>query len=146
MLKHLSERISRPRPPQRAMAETHREVMYSYAAKATFGGKRHQPCMYMTSLCPNNCGHATDVYDFMLDELTATLNEASKHAKWVTPVKAGEAYPIGTKDLKACQEVADTLSKGDVVSLEWSHDYVTITEGGCSSSGPERPVSKITKL
>lgn len=116
-----------------------RETMYAYAANATYLGSRHQPCRFRTSLCPHQCGHATDVYRFHLDQLTATKNEASSHVRWVTPEEAGKEHLVGEADLNSYIELAKSLKPGDMVALEWSHDYVT--RGG--SSFPDRPVTRL---
>eukprot|EP00930_Biecheleria_cincta_P080385 TRINITY_DN68612_c0_g1_i1.p1 TRINITY_DN68612_c0_g1~~TRINITY_DN68612_c0_g1_i1.p1 ORF type:complete len:152 (-),score=19.41 TRINITY_DN68612_c0_g1_i1:423-878(-) len=119
--------------------EEEREVMFSYISSATFVGARHQPCRHLTSLCPDRCGHATDVYSFQLDTLATTKNEASSNARFVTPETEGGTHMIGESDLKQYLGLAKSLSPGDKVILEWSHDYVT--KGGCS--GPDYPVTKL---
>ena len=125
---------SEPQP-----ANEEREVMFSYVSTATFMGARHQPCRHMTSLCPDRCGHATNVYSFQLDSLAVTKNEASSHARWVTPETEGGTHMTGESDLKQYLDLAKSLSPGTKVNLEWSHDYVTV--GGCS--GPDRPITKL---
>jgi len=118
-----------------------REVMYSYVSSATYMGARHQPCRFRTSLCPDRCGHATDVFSFKLDALAVTKNEESGSARWVTPEKEGTEHMIGESDLKEFVGLAKSLAAGDTVDLRWSHDYVTV--GG--SSGPDRPVTHLAR-
>ena len=43
-----------------------RETLVSYTAKATFRGSEHRPCMFRTSLCPNDCGHEMTVFRFLV--------------------------------------------------------------------------------
>mmetsp|Transcript_18666 Transcript_18666/g.48645 ORF Transcript_18666/g.48645 Transcript_18666/m.48645 type:complete len:131 (+) Transcript_18666:133-525(+) len=114
-----------------------REVMFGYCATATFVGSRHQPCRFLTSECPDRCGHASTVYRFRLDRLDVQPNVESTHAKWVTPVKEGSELLVGERDLHEWREAAGALSDGAKCDLEWSHDYVTV--GG--ASGPDRPVT-----
>lgn len=119
-----------------------RELIYGYAATATFKGKRHQPCMHRTSECPDRCNHATTVYTFHLDSVAVT-DPGSKHAKFVTALEEGKDHHVGEKDLGAAHlEVAAALAEGDKVEINWNHDYVT--KGG--ASGPDRPVVKLVKL
>ena len=119
-----------------------RETMASYVGTAEFLEKRHQPCRHLTTLCPNECGHATDVYVFKIITLDAKANELSSHTKWITLVGAGETVLIGAKDLGVFRAVADELAPHTIVHLQWNHDYVTTTEpSGGSASGPERPVT-----
>ena len=122
----------------------HREVMYAYSSSScTFVGMRHQPCRFRTALCPDRCGHATNVFTFQLDNLAVTKNEESRNAKWVEPLKVGSEHAVGEADLgEASKTVAQLLQPGDKVQLEWSHDYVTVA----GSSGPDRPVSHLVKL
>lgn len=122
-----------------AAGDEERETMFIYASTATFAGSRHQPCRFMTAQCPNDCGHATTVYQFSLEALTVTGNPDSKNAKWVTPVAEGTDLLVGEADFHEWLSVAKGLSEGNKVQLEWKHDYVTV--GG--SSGPDRPVTKL---
>ena len=128
-----------PEPPP-AVDEI-REVMYSYVSSATYMGARHQPCRHRTSLCPDRCGHAIDVFTFKLDALAVTKNEESGSVRWVTPEKEGTERMIGESDLKEFAGLAKSLAAGDTVDLRWSHDYVTV--GG--SSGPDRPCTHLAR-
>ena len=122
-----------------------REQMYAYTAEsATFLGTRHQPCRFRTALCPDACGHATNMYQFRLDALTVVKNDASVQAKWVTPVTQGDEISATEQDMKGsgCLARAKALESGAKVRLEWTHDYVTV--GG--SSGPDRPVIALEPL
>ena len=98
-----------PEPPPPAPAEV-REVMFSYVSAATFAGARHQPCRFRTSLCPDRCGHASEVYGFTLDSLEVTKNDASTHARWVTPVEVASTHMVGESDLKQYLELARSLA------------------------------------
>jgi hypothetical protein len=62
----------------------------------------------MTSLCPNECGHASDVYTFQLDTLAVTKNEESSHMKWVTPVEEGVQHMVSASDLKGLEADKDS--------------------------------------
>ena len=57
-------------------------------------------------------------------------------------MEAGTEHLVGEGDLHSCIGIAKELQAGTKVNIEWSHDYVTV--GG--SSGPDRPVKKLTVL
>ena len=118
-----------------------RDLLYGYKAVATFQESHHQPCRFMTSLCPDQCGHATDVYRFHLDKLQA--QKGNGDTRFVTPVKEGTDYVVGAKDLGTFAAVANALQAGDKVNLAWNHDYVTTHSG---SKFPQRPVVDLSKV
>lgn len=121
-----------------------RELMYAYEGRAIFLEKYHQPCRFLTSLCPINCGHATDLYKFQLTNLSATKNEQSSHVQWVTPVEPNSTHLISSKDLSVSGllEIVESLQAGDTVQLAWNHDYLT-NNGG---SYPEYPITLLQRV
>ena len=121
-------------------AEAQRDLMYGYKSVATFKECYHQPCRFRTSMCPDKCGHATNIYKFHLDSLTVEKGENA--SKFVTPIEQGTEHLIGEKELGTFLEVAESLQAGDKVNLAWNHDYVT-TQGG--SKYPDRPVVALSK-
>lgn len=108
-----------------------RELMYAYSAEAKFEGKEFQPCRHMTSLCPNKCNHATDLYRFTIQKLDVTANPDSTNKKWVTPVEVGTSYLVAQTWLNGYENAAEALQPGNMVQLAWNHEYVTAS--GCSS-------------
>lgn len=120
-------------------ASCDRDLIYGYRSKATFLGKRHVECMHMTSLCPDRCNHATDVFMFKIDEVSV-VDPGSKHSKFCKPIKAGDTHHVGTKDLGEFKN--ESLVEGDMVELDWNHDYVT----RAGASFPERPVTRLVAL
>lgn len=119
----------------------HRDLLYGYKTVATFQESYRQPCRFMTSLCPDQCGHATNVYKFHLDTLQAEQG-TSADTRFVTPVTEGKDHLVGEKDLGAFVDLAKSLQAGDKVNLDWNHDYVT--KGG--SKFPDRPVVNLAKV
>ena len=121
-----------------------RERIYSYTTTATFIQKKFRQCMHRTSLCPDQCGHSTFLYEFHLDQVTILETGEDKLTRFCTPVTAGENHFISQKDMNddALVAVADSLVEGASVRLDWNHDYVT--KDNCSS--PERPVIRLEKI
>eukprot|EP00122_Pirum_gemmata_P018885 Pgem_evm1s17689 len=72
------------------MATTTKDTMVSYSGIAEFVEKKFQPCRHMTANCPNDCGHAKDIYEFNCIDITDVRNEDSKHTQWVTSLKNGD--------------------------------------------------------
>ena len=120
------------------------ERIYTYTSTATFISKKHQPCRFRTSNCPNECNHEKILYSFHIDSIDVTVNPDSTNAKYCTPVKQGDTHYIDDAELErqSLKDVSDSLVEGDHVELDWNHDYVT--KNNCSS--PEYPVVKLVKL
>jgi hypothetical protein len=124
-----------------------RELLSLHDTVARFAGLHPHTCRGLTSLCPDRCGHSGDMAVF----------DVVRYVRYEKPGQYGD--PQGKefrflvqdtmKNPKVPQELAArvaALKEGDLVRLTWRHEYVTRTEGGGSSSFPERPVAVIEKL
>mmetsp|Transcript_15192 Transcript_15192/g.32947 ORF Transcript_15192/g.32947 Transcript_15192/m.32947 type:complete len:320 (-) Transcript_15192:102-1061(-) len=125
--------------------EVSRDLLSRHDAIAKFAGSRHFPCRFMTALCPDKCGHATDAFVF----------EVVQYLDFKKPGQYGDdkqdVYHLDSAKAKPSEQpfidIAKTLSVGDVVRIAWVHDYVTLEfEPQGSSSFPERIVTKLTPL
>ena len=124
--------------------ETQRDVLSTHSTEARYEGTNVRPCMFRTSLCPDRCGHSRPVALF-------TVLRYLAHEK---PGQYGdERQSVFHVDVTArdtahvWREAITRLGKGQLVQLDWSHDYVTTSfpDGGESRS-PERPVKLIREL
>jgi hypothetical protein len=120
------------------------ERIYTYKSKSTFLHKNYQPCHHRTSQCPNQCHHSDTIYSFQINSLNVQINPNSTSAQYCTPVKEGDVYRIGRRQLLSSMLMNDFLMlvNGEDVELDWNHDYVT--RGGCSS--PEYTVVRLEKV
>lgn len=113
------------------------EVLSSHRTKAVYEGVRHLPCRHRTSLCPDRCGHARDVAVFRVTEYVAYEKPGqygdAKATEFLLPLSQGEEV---SAEILA---VAQGLSKGDSVRLEWLHEYVT-------KDGSKYPRRRVTLL
>lgn len=113
------------------------EVLSSHRTKAVYEGTRHLPCRHRTSLCPDRCGHARDVAVFRITEYVAYEKSGqygdAKATEFLLPLSQGEEV---SAEILA---VAQGLSKGDAVRLEWLHEYVT-------KDGSKYPRRRVTLL
>ena len=124
-----------------------RELLAENQTVAQFTALAYQRCMGMTALCPDNCG---DSGDFATFQITAYLKYNKLGQYGDDPAKT---YTFQVNDnhgtLKIPQDYAAkvrVLKPGDYVLLNWNHEYVTIEENGASSSGPERPLTKVEPI
>mgnify|MGYP004701973303 CR=1 FL=1 len=110
---------------------------------STFEGIEFIPCMFLTALCPDRCGHAKNVAKFKVVE----------YIKYEKPGKYGDdkseyfmvdINPNAEED-KQPQEflnVIKTLKVGDKVKLNWNHLYIN-TEHACY---PERTITLLEPI
>jgi hypothetical protein len=124
-----------------------RELLAENQTVAQFTALAYQRCMGMTALCPDNCG---DSGDFATFQITAYLKYNKLGQYGDDPAKT---YTFQVNDnhgtLKIPQEYAAkvrALKPGDYVLVNWNHEYVTLEENGASSSGPERPLTKVEPI
>jgi hypothetical protein len=127
------------------VVEIERQVLAYHDTIATFSGIKHQRCMHMTSLCPDQCNHGGDYAVF-------TIIEYLKHEK---PGQYGEdkmpQYHLklvkSDASLQPFLKTIESLQLNDKVHLIWQHDYVTRQyDGNGTSKSPERPPKLIEKM
>ena len=116
------------------------ELLSSHDTKAVFKGISDHKCMGRTSLCPDRCGDSGKLATFQITEYLAY----EKPGKYGDPKQ--ETFQVLIEDnmgnAKVPAPIAKaimTLKPGDIVRLEWKHNYVTKDR----SSFPERPIQTI---
>ncbi|KAH7824557.1 putative Tvp14 [Monocercomonoides exilis] len=119
------------------------DVLSVHRVKATFQGIKHQPCRFMTSLCPDRCGHATDIGLFKVDEYEhyEKLGEYGDEEQTMIYVSLKADADEDKQDPAIIAQIR-TLTPGQKVKLLYEHIYVT--QGG--SKFPERPVRMIEPI
>ncbi len=119
-----------------------RELLSSHKTVARFDGVQKTRCRGLTSLCPDRCGHSGSLAVFTILRYRAYEKtgeygdpEQKQFHVLLEDNMGGEKVPAAIRDaIKA-------LKPGDVVELDWNHDYVTNNNG----SYPERPIIRIEK-
>lgn len=124
-----------------------RKLLADHQTVAKFKGVAFRKCMGLTAMCPDNCGHSGDFASFdivgYIKYEKADQYGDEKSDSFIVQIQDNK------KNAKVSKEIADTvkgLKADDYVVLTWHHDYVTRTEGGGSSSFPERPIVKLEKI
>jgi len=128
---------------KKLMPVTQRELLSSHDTVARFSGLKEHKCMGLTALCPDRCGHSGKLATF----------EIVKYLAYEKPGEYGdprqERFQVLVEDnLKSPKVPAPILESilalkpGDLVRLQWNHDYVT-RDG---SKFPERPIQTISPL
>lgn len=124
-----------------------RQLLSTHETVARLKGIAYQQCRGLTAACPDNCGQSGDYATFEI----ATYVSYKKLGQYGDPKAATYTFQVedNHKNLKVPAEMAKAvrdLTSGDYVLLNWRHDYVTRTEGGGSSSFPERPITKLAAI
>lgn len=99
--------------------------------------------MHMTSLCPDQCNHANAWQLFDVETYHAYSKpgqygdeQGTQFALQIRPVDKVEHGP-------GVRELAATLAPGDVVRMQWLHEYHRNSGGG---SYPVRRVTTLTRV
>ena len=120
------------------------DVLCVNEVTATFKGIEHRPCRFMTSLCPDRCGHATDVAVFEVNEYLKYEKPGQygddKQERFQWDIKPTSAY---NRLHPEYLEVVKNLQPGQKVKINWTHFYVTDEHG---SKFPERTVTFFEKV
>ncbi len=128
---------------KKLMPKEQRELLSSHDTVARFSGLKQHKCMGLTSLCPDRCGESGTLATF----------EIVKYLAYEKPGEYGdpkqERFMVliedNMKNLKVPAAIRDAivaLKPGDLVRLQWNHDYVT-RDG---SKFPERPILKVAPI
>ena len=119
------------------------KLLSSHQTEARFDGIQFIPCRFMTSLCPDKCGHAKNVAVFTISKYIDYKKTGKYGDEQQTVFFVDVSSPInGNSFASKIRQAIAHLKEGNTVRLDWNHIYVT--EGG--SSFPERPVTKLETL
>ena len=131
------------KPTAASAPEKQRELLSAHDTVARFVGMKDHKCMGRTSLCPDRCGESGQLATFTI----------VKYLKYDKPGEYGdpkqEQFMVLVEDNmknvkvpKAIRDAIIALKPGDLVHLQWNHDYVT----QAGSKFPERPIKDVSAL
>ena len=120
-----------------------RDLLSAHDTVARFEGLKDHRCMGRTSLCPDRCGDSGKLATFVI---VTYLNYQKpgeygdpKQEKFMVLIEDNMKNP---KVPKAIRDAVLALKPGDLVHLQWNHDYVT----QAGSKFPERPLKDLSPL
>jgi len=126
------------------------QLLSRHATISRLAGLQQFPCRHLTSLCPDRCGHGGTVAVFDVVRVLEYFKEPTQ--QYGDPeqqrfhVKLGVTNPLMSEfqELPGLDDAIRALAVGQLVRLDWRHDYVTTTwVGGGSAKGPARPVTRL---
>ena len=130
-------------PAKDAAPAKQRELLSSHDTVARFTGLQDHRCMGLTSLCPDRCGESGKLAVFTIVKYLAYQKPGEygdpKQEQFMVLIEDNMKNPKVPKPI--CDAVL-ALKPGDLVRLQWNHDYVT-QEG---SKFPERPIKNLSVL
>ncbi len=120
------------------------DLLATNTVVAVYRGKVKPPCRFLTSECPDRCGHSREQAVFTVKASEAYSHPGKYGDDRLTP---GAQWMVGTKDDIPGQDPAVLtqlagLQPGDTVRMTISHYYVTVN----NASYPVRPVTSLTVL
>lgn len=120
-----------------------RELLSAHDTVARFVGLKDHRCMGLTALCPDRCGESGKLATFSV----VSYLHYEKPGEYGDPRQ--EQFMVLIEDNmknpkvpKAIRDGILALKPGDLVHLQWNHDYVT--QDG--SKFPERPIKDLSVL
>ena len=121
------------------------DVLSVHEVKATFKGIRHQPCRFMTSLCPDKCDHAKELATFAVDEYV----EYVKEGQYGDEKQQTIHYALGDRNEHSTSSQpaefdgkVKALAPGDKVLIRYEHRYMNVN----GSRFPVRPFTKLERI
>jgi hypothetical protein len=120
-----------------------RDLLSSHDTVASFTGLKDHRCMGRTALCPDRCGESGKLATFAIVSYLHYEKPGEygdpKQERFLVLIEDNMKNP---KVPKAIRDAIVALKPGDLVRLQWNHDYVT--QDG--SKFPERPIRKLSVL
>jgi len=120
-----------------------RDLLSAHDTVARFTGLKDHRCMGLTALCPDRCGESGKLATFAIVKYLAYQKPGEygdpKQEQFMVLIEDNMKNP---KVPKAIRDAVLALKPGDLVRLQWNHDYVT-QEG---SKFPERPIKDLSVL
>ena len=122
------------------MAETF-DVLSHHEAICIFQGIRRNPCMFRTALCPDRCGHSSDVAFFAVEKYLKyeKLGEYGDDKQDIFTTEVNK--PVYRQDPSIAEKIK-TLNQGQKVKIVYDHLYVK--DDSCQR--PERPFISLEVL
>lgn len=120
------------------------DLLATNTVVAVYRGKVKPPCRFLTSECPDRCGHSREQAVFTVKASEAYSHPGKYGDDRLTP---GAQWMVGTKDDVPGQDPAVLeqlagLKPGDTVRMTVTHYYITLN----NASYPVRPVTSLTVL
>ncbi len=117
------------------------DVLSHHEAICVFTGIRKNPCMFRTALCPDRCGHSSNVAFFNVEKYIKyeKLGEYGDEKQDIFTTEIDK--PVFRQDPKISEKIK-TLKNGQKVRIVYDHLYVR-TE---TLETPERPFIELEVL
>lgn len=132
-----------PKAAPTPVPDKQRDLLSAHDTVARFSGLKDHRCMGLTTLCPDRCGESGKLATFAIVKYLAYEKPGQygdpKQEQFMVLIEDNMKNP---KVPKAIRDAVLALKPGDLVRLQWNHDYVT-REG---SKFPERPIKNLSVL
>ncbi|MCX6864917.1 MAG: hypothetical protein NTV46_01620 [Verrucomicrobia bacterium] len=132
-----------PKAVPTPVPDKQRDLLSAHDTVARFTGLKDHRCMGLTTLCPDRCGESGKLATFAIVKYLAYEKPGQygdpKQEQFMVLIEDNMKNP---KVPKAIRDAVLALKPGDLVHLQWNHDYVT-REG---AKFPERPIKNLSVL
>ncbi len=121
--------------------EKTRELLSAHSTVSRFEGVKDHQCLGLTALCPDRCGESGKLATFTIIKYLRYEKRGEygdpKQEQFLVLIEDNMKNP---KVSPAIRDAILALKPGDLVELDWNHDYVT----QAGSKFPERPIIRIS--
>ena len=116
------------------------KMLARHSVMATFDGVEDRPCRFLTSLCPNQCGHGNRWAIFTIDEYLA-WEKPGQYGDEKQPKFHVQMNPIDKRvdHVEGMYDLLREMTPGTRVKIEWLHEYV-------SDQGANYPIRRVTHI
>ena len=130
-------------PNAAPVPDQQRELLSAHDTVARFTGLNDHRCMGLTALCPDRCGESGKLATFAIVNYLQYAKPGEygdpKQEQFLVLIEDNMKHP---KVPGAIRDAILALKAGNLVRLQWNHDYVT--QDG--SKFPERPIQNLSVL
>lgn len=128
--------------PEVRAEDERRDTLSVHQTVARYEGTEFIPCRFRTALCPDRCGHARTVAWFGVLRYEKYEKKGQYGDEQGTRFAMLISGPVSPEMNPVHAELVKGLRPGDLVKLDWVHEYVH-RDG---NSYPERVVTRLERV
>jgi hypothetical protein len=117
------------------------KVLSTHKTISVFQGVEHRPCRFRTALCPDRCGHASDIAVFNVEKYLSYENLADGDEKQ-EKIRCSLNGSVPYQDASISEKIK-TLEAGKKYYVDYDHIYIS---DETNMHYPARPLKRIEEV